>query len=205
MKKLIIILLLCAGMATTSITTAKPVDELQGATAPEVCADGLKVQETYTAPATEEPEQVTVKLDNPEVSTVSEATAPLVQEVSQVRYYEEIPLSAELQQVLFDCCDEYDIPYAVALGLIQTESNFNPYAVSCCGCYGLCQLNPLYFPSWLSPEDNIRYGMEYLAHQISVYGSVPAGLTAYTMGHDNGSRNYANAVMGYAAQWETIL
>ena len=206
MKKLIIILLLCAGMATTSITTAQPVDELQGAEAPEICTEGLKVQETYTAPATEKAEQVTVKLDNPEVSTVSEASEPIQTVNSQVRYYEEIPLSAELQQALFAACDEFSIDYALALGLIQTESNFNPYAVNrWSGCYGLCQLHPACFPSGLSPEQNIHYGIEYLARQIRVYGSVPAGLTAYTVGHDDGSRSYANVVMAYAAQWENIV
>ena len=183
MKKLIIILLLSIGMATTSITTAQPVDELQGATAPEVCTAGLIEQETYTAPATEEPEEVN----------------------SQVRYYEEIPLSAELQEVLFDTCDEYGIPYEIALGLIQTESRFNPYVVSCSGCYGLCQLNPVYFPSGLSPADNIRYGIQYLARQINVYGNIPAGLTAYNAGHDTGDRTYANVVLGYAAQWEGAI
>lgn len=205
MKKLIIILLLCAGMATTSITTAQPVDELQEAIAPEVCTDGLKVQETYTAPATEKAEQVTVKLDNPEVSTVSEASEPVQTVNSQVRYYEEIPLSAELQQVLFDTCDKYGIPYEIALGLIETESRFQSGAVSDARCYGLCQLNPAYFPSGLSPADNIRYGIQYLARQINVYGSVPAGLTAYNAGHDTGDRTYANVVLGYAAQWENIV
>lgn len=205
MKKLIIILLLSIGMATTSFTTAKPVDELQGATAPEVCTAGLIEQETYTAPATEEPEQVTVKLDNPEVSTVSEAAESVEQVNSQVRYYEEIPLSAELQVAIFAACDEFGVDYALALGLIQTESRFNPYVVSCSGCYGLCQLNPVYFPSGLSPADNIRYGIQYLARQINVYGSIPAGLTAYNAGHDTGDRTYANVVLGYAAQWSEVL
>lgn len=85
MKKLIIILLLCLGMATTSITAAEPVDELQGAEAPEVCSEGLIAREISATPVTEETEQVTVKLDNPDVSTVSEASEPVQTVVSQVK------------------------------------------------------------------------------------------------------------------------
>ena len=60
-------------------------------------------------------------------------------------FRENVPLSAELQEVLWDACQEHKVEYALALGLIETESSFNPEAVSCVGCYGLMQLNPDYF------------------------------------------------------------
>ena len=39
-------------------------------------------------------------------------------------------MSAELQEVLWDACQEHKVEYALALGLIETESSFNPEAVS---------------------------------------------------------------------------
>lgn len=56
--------------------------------------------------------------------------------VSRARDF--IPMAAELQDKLFDLCDELGIDPAIALALIQTESNFQTDAVSVSGCYGLC-------------------------------------------------------------------
>lgn len=156
--------------------------------APAVRSEGLKVQTVACVELEEESEQA-------EQQVTGQAK----------RYYEEIPLDAELQEVLFACCDEYGIPYEIALGLIQTESQFNPYVVSYSGCYGLCQLNPVYFPSGLAPADNIRHGMKYLARQINAYGSVEAGLTAYNAGHDTGDRYYASAVLSAAEMWRGVI
>lgn len=118
------------------------------------------------------------------------------------RYNSAIPLSDDLQDVLFDACEEFCIDPAVALGLIQKESEFDVDAISKKGCYGLCQLNPKYFPSGLSPAENIRYGIEYLAFQFARYnGDIKAALTAFNAGHDTGKRSYANAVLKYAEEW----
>lgn len=117
-------------------------------------------------------------------------------------YNPEIPLSPELQAVLLDACWENDVPVALALGLIEVESGFQEDAVSPEGCYGLCQLNPRYFPDKLPPADNIRYGVSHLGRLLEQYGDV-AALTAYNAGYDTGYRGYANAVLSAAARWET--
>lgn len=117
----------------------------------------------------------------------------------------DIPLSAELQKTLFDACDTYGVEYAVGLALIQTESNFEPDVVSGSGCYGLCQLNPYYFPSNLTPGENIEHGIRYLASNIAKYGDVAAGLCAYNAGHDNGSRSYSSVVLARAEEWRDKL
>lgn len=121
-------------------------------------------------------------------------------------YYKEIPMPYELQVILFDACDENGVPYDIALAVIETESQFDPNAVNpYSGCYGYCQLHPACFPSGLSPADNIRYGIAYLGRQIRVYGTEAAGLTAYTVGHDDGSRGYASVVMSRAAKWSEVV
>ena len=119
-------------------------------------------------------------------------------------FREDVPLSAELQEVLWDACQEHEVEYALALGLIETESSFNPEAVSYVGCYGLMQLNPDYFPADLSPAENIQYGVALIAEKLDQYaGNVGAALTAYNAGHDTGNREYAEKVMAAAERWRT--
>ena len=136
-----------------------------------------------------------------------ETTDMQAEEVEEDRnYYEEIPLSADLQSVLFEACDRNGIDPAIALALIETESRFQPDAVnSYSGCYGLCQLNPACFPSGLCYAENINYGIDYLGRQVLVYGSYEAGLTAYAVGHDDGSRGYANTVISASDKWRSVL
>lgn len=115
-------------------------------------------------------------------------------------YIESIPMDKELQKVLFDAACENGVDYFTALGLIQVESDFclnevNPIS----GCYGLCQLNPEWFPTGLSPEDNIKFGMGYLGQLLEQYrGDVEAALRAYNRGYDDGYRGYSLAVLDAA-------
>lgn len=161
------------------------------AAAPAVDTAGLKQIEIIQAPeptATPEPEQQECS---------EEPAAP-------VRTSSDIPLSVELQQVLRNACDANGIEYAIALALIQTESNFDPYVVSYSGCYGLCQLNPYYFPAGLSAAENIEYGIRYLGQNLAKYGDIGAALCAYNEGHDSGNRGYANLIISRAAAWREI-
>lgn len=120
-------------------------------------------------------------------------------------YHEEIPLSEALQCILWDDCQEYGVDYYVALGLIQTESNFKTDADNGTH-YGLCQLSKKYFPNNLPPGENIGEGMAFLGKLLHTYsGDVGAALCAYNSGHDTGSRRYANLVLERANEWEQAL
>ena len=114
----------------------------------------------------------------------------------------DVPLDYELQDVLHTAAQANGVPYHVALGLIYVESRFDPEAVSPAGCYGLTQLNPRYFPSGLTPEENIEAGMEYLGSLIERYGDLSAALCSYHDGHDTGRRGYSNAVLEAAEKWQ---
>lgn len=120
---------------------------------------------------------------------------------SPVLFDEAIPLSPYLQSVLYEVCAENGIPVSLALGLIEVESNFDPYADNG-RCYGLLQLNKKYFPDKLSPADNIRYGIRHLGDLLEQYGDVEAALVAYNAGYDTGYRGYANAVLSAAERWQ---
>ena len=138
----------------------------------------------------------------PESTPASEATPS--PEVDKPAYNPVVPLSEDLQFILLDTRAENGVDPAIALGLIEVESGFDPSADNGL-CYGLMQLNRRYFPSGLPAGENIQYGLEYLGELLARYGTVEAALTAYNAGHDTGSRVYANAVLAAAAAWRDII
>ena len=118
-------------------------------------------------------------------------------------YIAECKLSKEMQNAVYDACNDTGIPFNIALGLIEVESNFNAEAVNTkTGCYGYCQLHPTYFPNDLSPEENIATGIKWLARLYGNNGGdIAKALTIYNAGHDTGSRTYASMVLKAADKW----
>lgn len=119
-------------------------------------------------------------------------------------YIETVPLEQDLQKELWDACEECGVDYALGLALVKTESEFDVNIVNQdTGCYGLCQLNPEYFPVGLTPAENIRAGIKYLGELLETYhGDTPAALRAYHRGHDDGDRVYSNAVLSAVEELE---
>lgn len=129
-------------------------------------------------------------------------------------YCPDIPLSAELQGVLYEACAEHEVPVALALGVIQVESGFQVDAVSPEGCAGLMQLNPRYFKDGLSPADNLRTGVEYLGRLLAQYGDTERALMAYNNGPGGARKlwdagtyqtDYTRKVMTALEHWTSIL
>ena len=117
-------------------------------------------------------------------------------------YRADVPLDRELQAALWEACEEHGVPVSLALGLIEAESRFQVDAVSAEGCFGLCQLNPKYFPDDLTPGENIVAGIKFLGELLDKYnGDTQAALTAYNAGYDTGSRTYARAVLDKTEKW----
>lgn len=110
---------------------------------------------------------------------------------------EDIPMDQVHQAALVEICREAGVDINLAYGLIMTESSFNPWAVSATGCYGYCQLS-CYFPAGLNPVENLRAGIGWLGELIAQHGDVGKALTVYHLGHDDGTRDYAGVVLGYA-------
>lgn len=117
-------------------------------------------------------------------------------------YDELIPLDRELQAALWKACAKNNVPVSLALGLIQEESHFQVDAVSSKGAYGLCQLNPKYFPADLTPAENIAAGVAWLGELLERHGDTAAALRAYNLGWDDGDRVFADAVLAAAERWE---
>jgi len=120
---------------------------------------------------------------------------------------DDVPLSYDLQAVLHAECEHYDIPYSLALGLMEVGNGFQTNTISDSNSSssadgGLCQHNPNDFPSNLSDVEHIRYVLESLSVCMNAYDSVEAALTAYHNGVDTGERAYAEKVLQAAQRWE---
>lgn len=122
-------------------------------------------------------------------------------QLEPVPYWKDVPLDRELQAALWEACEEHGVSVSLALGLIEVESGFDPEIVSPKGAYGLCQLNPKYFPTDLSPSENIAAGIGWLGELLERYGDTAAALRAYNLGYDDGDRQFADAVLATLEKW----
>lgn len=156
---------------------------------PAIRTEGLRVQD----PTPEPSETPTPKAER--------ELKPLKPIPVRTVWREDIPLRAELQELIMDECDAAGIDPLIIVGLVETESGFREDAVSPTGDYGLCQLNYRYFDPAMTPEENLRAGIGLLARHLERYGSIEAALTAYNRGHDDGTRSYAAVVLGKARGW----
>ena len=93
--------------------------------------------------------------------------------------------------------DKYHVDKALIFGVIKTESDFNPQAVSRAGAVGLMQIMPDTF-EWMQtyykeesshtmedlrdPAVNIDYGVELLSILLEKYGDEETALCAYNGG-----------------------
>jgi hypothetical protein len=83
----------------------------------------------------------------------------------------------------------YDVSADLVRAVIQTESNFNPRAVSRAGARGLMQLTPVTLRELkvkidpFNPRENILAGTKYLSMLLDRHdGNVPLALASYNAG-----------------------
>ena len=113
-------------------------------------------------------------------------TATLLRGVREQRCLEPATLSAK----------EFEVPLAMVMAVMRTESDFRPNAVSAAGAKGLMQLMPETFAylrdeqfeeklsdrAVFDPETNIRYGTYYLAYLHERFDDWKTALAAYNAG-----------------------
>lgn len=152
-----------------------------------------------------------------------ETTAQNLEAEATYSIHEEIPLSTEEQAHLQEKCEEYGVPYHIALGVIQTESSFRADARNGT-CSGYMQINSINL-EWLKenigvtdltdPLQNISSGVFMLADLYDDYQDWHKALIAYNYGPAGAKKNvfskgyttttYSRKVMNYAEQWLEIL
>lgn len=93
------------------------------------CASGAAPapEETAPAPTTEMsvPETEPPTASTPDEPVTEPETVPQETEGQGFLHSDDIPLSYELQEVMQQACEDYGVPYALALAIAECESSFN--------------------------------------------------------------------------------
>ena len=130
-------------------------------------------------------------------------------------------LSYELQEVMQDCCEHYEVPYALALAIAEVETHFDPDAVSTTGDYGLMQINSVNH-EWLLEKGldpmthagNIEAGIYIISQYLQSYGEPELALMAYNCGPGGARKlwdagtyqtDYSRKVMTAFEYWTSVL
>lgn len=137
--------------------------------------------------------------------------------------HKEIPLDFDLQCHLIAVCEEYGVPYHIALGVIQAESSFRGWESNGI-CFGYMQIHKINM-EWLrnqigvtdlmDPYQNLRSGVYILKDLYEKYGDWNMTLVAYNYGPSGAQEHvfskgytttsYSRTVMGYADAWAEVL
>lgn len=115
----------------------------------------------------------------------------------QTTTYFDVPLSEDLQDYIFELCEQRDINPAIIIAMIERESNFKASIMGDNGnSYGLMQIQPRWHKKrmntlgcqdLLDPYQNVTVGIDYFADLCSEGKGTTWALMAY-----NGGPGYAN-------------
>ncbi len=129
--------------------------------------------------------------------------------------------SKEIETIIDTKAKAYGLPPSLVRGVIKTESNFNPKAVSHAGAKGLMQFMNATWEEWgegnvYDPAANIDAGIRYLKYLLGRYdGNLTMALAAYNGGMGNLDRkglanmptetkNYVRLVTQRYKEYESI-
>ncbi|MDD3206731.1 MAG: lytic transglycosylase domain-containing protein [Lachnospiraceae bacterium] len=108
---------------------------------------------------------------------------------------EELKLSADMQQLTYEICKEYQISFPFVIAIMESESQFDPNAVGDDGhSIGYMQINEINWERMATdhaldvniPEDNIRAGIIMLAELFEDYDDPYAVIECYKCGESRG-------------------
>lgn len=112
-------------------------------------------------------------------------------------------------------CEEFDIPYGIALGLIEKETRFQNVLGDDGASTGYMQIQEkwhwdrmerLGVTDLLDPEGNFRVGCDFLAELYGKYGDWGMALTVYNRGHNPGFvSDYAYDVLANYTHWQELV
>lgn len=153
------------------------------------------------------------------------ATEALMETEEEAPSYQSdaVPLNHDTQAKVLGWCEEYGVPYSVALAVIEAESSFRPDAENG-SCYGYMQINSIN-KSWLfqeigvtnleDPLQNLHSGIYMLGDLYGKYGDWHKVLVCYNCGETGAynhyfsqgltSSGYSRHVMELEAKWAEVV
>lgn len=230
MKKIIIcLLMLVLGISQISCSTTSRRNFDEGAEDQiMVMAPSLPlVEETPLLKQESEPKPAVIKMVTIDKTITTEVTIveenyilsddpePIIEETVEVWFYDAIPLNRDEQKLLWDACEEFAVPYALALGLIETETVFKNITGDNGNSFGYMQIyqrfhwdrmERLGVTDLMDPGGNFRVGLDFLSELYGKYGDWGIALTAYNLGYNPGYlTKYAYAVLSNYADWQLVV
>ncbi len=104
----------------------------------------------------------------------------------------DVPLSADLQEHIYQLCDDYNVDMPLVLAIIGQESNYNAGALGDGGnSIGLMQIQPQHHQQRMDklgttdltdPYQNVTVGVDLLAELIDKNNGTEWAVTAYNAG-----------------------
>jgi soluble lytic murein transglycosylase-like protein len=100
------------------------------------------------------------------------------------------PAPTQIDSIVRRVADRYQIDPKLVHAIIQTESDYDPTAVSSKGAMGLMQLIPATAERFgvadpFDPDQNIEGGVSYLKYLLKLFGgNLPLSLAAYNAGEN---------------------
>lgn len=132
--------------------------------------------------------------ENEIVLTNASAESNISEESEEERKFnavDSIPMSDDWQEYAYNLCEEKEIPFALVCAVIESESGFNPDAVSYDGKdHGLMQIREINH-GWLNEE--LGYTLDYK----NPYDNVLAGVTMLSRLYEKNGGNIINTLMCY--------
>lgn len=153
---------------------------------------------------------------NASESDVGAITAPRIETEpetplkSLTKRWEEIPLSAELQQYIIDECKERKIRPEIIIAMIGRESTYRADEIGDNEqAFGLLQIHPRWHymrmleldcTNLLDPFQNVTVGIDYLDELIDMGRGIEWALTAYNAGFATANKLAAESKIGSYAR-----
>lgn len=161
-----------------------------------------------------------VHTEAPEPTVDPVVVEPVVEDKPEYLHSEDVPLPEYLQETMQRACEEYGVPYSLALAIAESESSFDLEADSGT-CWGLMQINPINY-EWLRElgiepteyEGNIVAGVLIIGQLLDKYGDTHKALMAYNCGESGAARlweqgyfttSYSRKVIESSERWQQII
>ena len=147
-----------------------------------------------------EPKMAVAAMPIPATEAAPAGLDPMVEDTY---LQEDIPLSYELQSMLYGACLEFGVEYDLALAVIEQETRFQNVTGDGGDSQGYMQIQKKWWKDLMAeigaedltdPEDNFRTGCAILRQLMDKYGTVEDALSAYNTGKP-GQTRYSRQVM----------